>query len=132
MDSMASARREITMSAQRPPSAASRPSGTPITAAPSTATTPAARLARAPNSTRDSTSRPFSSVPKGCVAEGGWRSRDHEVSSGSKGAIQGASSAASTKASTTTSPNIASRCRQKRRAARRAGLSPKAALMLPS
>jgi hypothetical protein len=60
---MASATREISASTQPPASPASSPSGTPISTAPMTETTPAISEARAPQMTRDSTSRPFSSVP---------------------------------------------------------------------
>ena len=124
-DSMASAMRDSTASTHPPTNPASSPSGTPMSTAPSTETTPAISEARAPQMRRESTSRPFSSVPSGCAQEGGLRMRDQLVSIGSYGATQGARMATSTKASTTTSPNTASLWRRKRRAARRAGLSPR-------
>ena len=55
--------REMTASSQRQLIAASNPMGTPMMTAPATDTTPAMSDARAPQSTRESTSRPFSSVP---------------------------------------------------------------------
>ena len=76
------------MSVQPPASPASSPTGTPITSATSTETTPASIEARAPYSTRDSTSRPFSSVPNQCAAEGALRIAVQEVASGSDGASQ--------------------------------------------
>ena len=96
---------------------ASNPAGTPMPAAISTATTPASRLARAPNTTRESTSRPFSSVPIQCATDGALRIADHEVATGSYGAISGARSATDTNSTITTRPATATgRCRNRRTA----------------
>ena len=79
-----------TTSIQPPANPASSPAGTPMPAAISTDTTPASRLARAPNTTRDSTSRPFSSVPIQCASDGALRIAVQLVAIGSYGAISGA------------------------------------------
>ena len=90
-------------------------------------TTPATRDARAPQSTRDSTSRPFSSVPNQCsggrrLADAGPGGRDRIVGREDRGEQR----RQRRRATTTTSPNTASRCRRKRRSARRPGLSRRA------
>ena len=59
----------------------------------STETTPASSDARAPQMTRDSTSRPISSVPNQCAADGALRIALQLVASGSYGATTGASNA---------------------------------------
>ena len=64
-----------------------------------------------PSTTRDRTSRPMSSVPNQCAAEGALRIALQLVSIGSNGASHGASSAAATNKATTTSPIIAPRRR---------------------
>ena len=82
-ESMASVMREISASTQPPASPASIPSGTPTASAAATERPPAISEARAPQRVRDSTSRPFSSVPNQCASEGGLRIRDQEVAVGS-------------------------------------------------
>ncbi len=57
-------------------------------AAISTETTPASKLARAPKITRDRTSRPFSSVPIQCSADGALRIAVQDVAIGSYGRDQ--------------------------------------------
>ena len=81
--SMASTTRDSSASVQPLANPATRPAGTPMPAAISTETTPASRLARAPKITRDSTSRPFSSVPIQCARDGALRMADHDVAIGS-------------------------------------------------
>ena len=81
--SMASTSRPITPSTQPPAKPASSPTGTPTPAAISTDTTPASNDARAPNTTRDSTSRPFSSVPMRCCQDGALRMAPQLVAIGS-------------------------------------------------
>ena len=71
--SIASTTRPITESIQPPANPASNPSGTPTPDAMPTETSPASMVARAPIITRDSTSRPFSSVPNQCRADGALR-----------------------------------------------------------
>src|SRR6478752_9240929 len=88
-----------------------------------TETTPASSEARAPQTTRDSTSRPISSVPNRCSALGALRMSLQLVCTGSKGAISGAASAMVTKTTTTASPKTAARRLSSRRQARRDGVS---------
>ena len=106
------------------------PSGTPTPSAMDTAITPADNDARVPQITRDSRSRPTSSVPNQCSAEGGLRTSEKLVCSGSKGAIHAAPSASTITPATTASPNTAVFRRNRRRSARLAGLS--ASAFIPS
>src|SRR5205809_689987 len=80
-----------------------------------TETTPASSDARAPNITRDATSRPISSVPNQCSRLGGLRIAPQLVASGSYGATSGANNASATKRAMTASPNAAKRRRNNRR-----------------
>ena len=66
-----------------PANPASSPNGTPIPPAIATETTPASSDARAPKTTRENTSRPFSSVPIQCCAEGALRIAVQLVCTGS-------------------------------------------------
>src|SRR3954454_3302444 len=81
----------------------------------STDTTPATSDARAPQMTRDRTSRPISSVPNQCAALGALRMAVQLVATGSYGETTGASSARATKNTTTTNPIAAPRRRTSRR-----------------
>ena len=103
----ASVRREMKASTTPPTKPAARPMGTPRANEIETATTPASSDARVPQTTRESTSRPMSSVPNQCTADGAWRIALQLVSMGSKGAIHGAPSAMTTNAATTTRPKSA-------------------------
>src|SRR5581483_2375779 len=73
--------------------------------------------------TRASTSRPRSSVPNQCSADGGLRTSDQLVAMGSKGAISGAKTASKRKIARTIRPTTAPLRLNRRRSARRAGLS---------
>src|SRR2546427_8071511 len=75
---------------------------------------PTASESRAPYSTRDSTSRPWASVPSRNAGEGGSRLRASAPRTGSAGASQGASSAASTIRATIARPARAQRSRARR------------------
>ncbi len=105
-----------------PANPAISPAGTPMPPAISTETTPASRLARAPKITRESTSRPFWSVPIQCAQDGALRIAVQLVAIGSYGATSGANTATSTTKTITTSPNTASLRPRNRRSASRAGL----------
>ena len=70
----------------------------------SVATEPTKSETRAPQITRERTSRPKASVPNRCAADGGSSFISTSWSSGSKGAIQGAQIAISTIAMTSTIP----------------------------
>ena len=100
------------------------PIGTPSPTAIDTAITPADSDARAPQITRDSRSRPTSSVPNQCAADGALRTADQLVASGSYGATQGASSASSATSTSTTAPNTAVGRASSVRSASRQGPSP--------
>ena len=69
----ASVMREISASTAPPMKPAARPIGTPSSSEIETETTPASSDARVPQTTRERTSRPMSSVPNQCVADGAWR-----------------------------------------------------------
>src|SRR5262245_41672240 len=79
------------------------------------ASTPACMETRVPHTTRDSTSRPRSSVPKGWDHEGGLRIWPQSVLSGSAIAIHGAPIASAAKKSTTAAPATAGGRRRARR-----------------
>ena len=81
--SIASVMREISMSGHLPRYPASSPIGTPTESEIDTDTTPARSDARAPQITRESTSRPISSVPNQCSADGALRIALQLVASGS-------------------------------------------------
>ena len=95
--------------------------GTPSSRLLLTDTTPASSEAWVPQMTRLSTSRPISSVPNQCSAEGGLRSAPQLVAMGSCGAIQAANTASTMKASTMHAPTIALRLWVSLRSARRQG-----------
>jgi hypothetical protein len=109
------------MSILPPAKPAISPTGTPTPDAMVTEITPASRLARAPQITRLSTSRPFSSVPIQCAQDGAFLISVQLVWVGSNGATQGASRATMTKSVMMTNPPTAAGRRKKRRTARRAG-----------
>jgi hypothetical protein len=88
-----------------------------------TDTSPASSDARAPQMTRDATSRPISSVPKMYIALGALRTALQLACSGSCGAIHGANSASRMKNTTTANPTSAPRRRMKRRSTRWPGVS---------
>ncbi len=90
-----------------------------------TDTRPANSEARAPQITRDSTSRPISSVPNQYCALGALRTALQLVATGSYGAMYGAKTAITTKKITTTRPSIAPRRRTRRRQARWPGVAPR-------
>src|SRR5208282_5190609 len=119
--SMASVMREISASAQPPAYPANKPMGTPNASEIDTDTTPARSEARVPQTTRESTSRPISSVPNQCAALGALRIALQLVASGSYGATSGASNASKTKNTTTPSATIAPRRRARRLSARQPG-----------
>src|ERR1700741_392584 len=73
--------------------------------------------------TRARISRPRSSVPNQCCAEGALRTSDQLVAMGSKGGAKGANTAITMKAAITASPTTAPLRLNSRRSARRAGLS---------
>ena len=75
--------REITPSNTPPINPASKPIVTPATSEMKTDTTPASIEARVPQITRDSTSRPSSSVPNQCARFGALRIAPQSVASGS-------------------------------------------------
>src|SRR5450755_26279 len=127
--SIASVMREIRASVQPPTYPASKPIGTPSDSEMHTETSPARSDARAPQMTRDATSRPISSVPNKWVAVGGLRTSLHDVWRGSCGAIVGASTAITTKNTTTPSPSMAPRRRLRRRRTRWRGVSSRSAGM---
>src|SRR5258706_643320 len=79
--------------------------------------------ARVPQMTRESTSRPISSVPNQWAAVGALRTALQLVASGSYGAIHDAKIASATKKTTTASPTMAPRRRSNRRSARSPGES---------
>src|SRR4030095_1606836 len=81
----------------------------------SAATTPASSDARAPQITRDRTSRPISSVPNQCAADGALRMALQLVASGSYGATTGAKIATVTTTTITTTPAAAPPRRMSRR-----------------
>jgi len=83
------------------------PSGTPSASEMVTDTRPARIDARAPQMTRERTSRPSSSAPKRCAALGPSRTALQLVSSGSCGATHGAASATRMKNATTPRPATA-------------------------
>src|SRR5262245_60907916 len=91
------------------------------------ASTPACMETRVPHTTRDSTSRPRSSVPKGWDHEGGLRIWPQSVLSGSAIAIQGAPIASAAKKSTTVAPATAGGRRRARRHPRERALPQPAA-----
>jgi hypothetical protein len=69
---------------------------------------------RAPKITRDRISRPNSSVPNQCAAEGELRRCERLIAAGSAGARCGAKIAALTNTNSTTTPKSASGCRLQR------------------
>src|SRR6185437_898847 len=73
--------------------------------------------------TRLRMSRPSSSVPNQCSADGGLRTNDQLVATGSYGAISDANRASRIKLAITASPTTAPLRRNSRRSARRVGLS---------
>jgi hypothetical protein len=83
------------------------PIGTPRPSEIETDTTPARIEARAPQMTRESTSRPSSSEPKRCARLGAPRTSLQLVARGSCGAIHGAANAIRTKNATIASPKSA-------------------------
>src|SRR5262249_11439107 len=93
--------------------------GTPTAIAKRIDSTPACIETRAPQMTRESVSRPRSSVPNGCAQLGALRIALQLVAFGSAGASQGAASATITKASTTSRPPTAGGRRARRRQATR-------------
>ena len=119
--SMASVIREISASTQPPTYPASKPIGTPNASEIDTDTIPARSDARVPHMTRESTSRPISSVPNQCAALGALRIALQLVAKGSYGATSGASNASSTKKTTTPNAAIARRRRARRLSARQPG-----------
>ena len=120
--SMASTTRPTTASTRPPANPASSPTGTPMPPAISTDTTPASSDARVPNTTRDSTSRPFSSVPIGCCQDGALRMAVQLVATGSYGDTSGAATATPTNTAITTRPSTAAGRVRNRASASRAGL----------
>src|SRR5271165_336504 len=119
--SMASVMREISASTHPPAYPASKPIGMPSTSEIDTDITPARSEARVPQITRESTSRPISSVPNQCAALGALRIALQLVASGSYGATAGASKARSTKNTTTPSAATAPRRRARDLSARQPG-----------
>ena len=119
----ASITREIAASIQPPRKPAARPIGTPSSSEIETETTPASIEACVPQTTRENTSRPISSVPNQCSALGGLRIAPQLVAIGSCGASQPANSASTMKPMTTARPNIAARRRRSLRQARCQGPS---------
>ena len=107
--SRASVQREITASVQPPKYPAMMPKGTPRPSAIATETTPASKEACAPQIRRDSTSRPNSSVPSQCAAEGALRTAPQSVAEGSGIGRMGASNAIAQKKTTSTPPSMALR-----------------------
>src|SRR6185295_12477548 len=87
----------------------------PTAIARTTAKTPACIEARAPQTMRERTSRPRSSVPNGCAHVGGLRIWAQSVRSGSLGATHGAPNARIAKSSTTAAPARAGGRRRARR-----------------
>src|SRR5579862_1016616 len=83
------------------------PTGTPSDTEMHTETRPASSEARAPQMTRDSTSRPISSVPNRWAAVGALRMAPQLVASGSCGAIQGAKHATRMNSAMNASPTMA-------------------------
>ncbi len=81
--SIASVMREINASSQPPAYPASKPIGMPKASEIETDTTPASSDARVPQITRESTSRPISSVPNQWAAFGALRTALQLVASGS-------------------------------------------------
>src|SRR5689334_366010 len=106
--------------------------GTPIASEIATEMRPARSEARAPQMTRARTSRPISSVPNQCAAEGALRTALQLVASGSCGETHGAKSASATKNATTARPTIAPRRRTRRRIARCHGESSRGAAPIES
>src|SRR5271154_7318816 len=119
--SMASVMREISASTQPPTYPASKPIGMPHASEIDTDTIPARSDALVPHTTRESTSRPISSVPNQCAALGALRIALQLVVNGSYGATSGASNASSTKKTTTPSATIAPCRRARRLSARQPG-----------
>ena len=95
--------------------AGDEPDGTPTDSESSTETTPASKDAREPQMTRDSTSRPISSVPNQWAELGAFRIAAQLVASGSYGATNGASSASGDEEADHRSPIAAPRRRSSRR-----------------
>ncbi len=99
-ESSTSARRIRIWSAQRPPSAAARPSRVPPVMANAVAPRPSSRDGRAPCRTRANRSRPSWSVPNQCAAPGGVSASAGWVSMGEAELSRpGASAATSSRAS---------------------------------
>ena len=97
------------------------PRGTPISSEIDTDTMPASNEARVPQITRDSTSRPISSVPSQYCALGALRMAAQLAAIGSSGAIHGANRASTMNATTTARPTSAPCRRLRRNQARRQG-----------
>src|SRR5438874_10834159 len=95
--------------------------GTPNASEIETDTTPARSDARVPKITRASTSRPISSVPNQCAADGALRTALQLVAIGSYGDRIPASTATAMKNTTTPSATMAPRRRASRLNARRPG-----------
>src|SRR5215831_16329564 len=87
-----------------------------------TAKTPACIDTRVPHTTRDSTSRPRSSVPNGCAQLGALRIWLQSVLTGLTMPIHGAPIASAVKSSTTPAPTSAGGRRRARRQPRRMAL----------
>src|ERR1041385_3642776 len=62
---------------------------------------------RAPYIARESMSRPNSSVPNQCAADGGVKRAGRSIAAGSCGAIHGANTATTTNSVTRSTPNVA-------------------------
>src|SRR5215813_10805234 len=106
---MMSTSRMITMSGQRPTYPAHTPNAVPTRRARPTAAIWIWSEIRAPYRTRESTSRPSSSVPSQCSALGPCSRSTTRPRRGSYGASRGASTASSTKRPTITPPLMAAR-----------------------
>src|SRR5213593_2590683 len=91
------------------------PSSTPATAPMATAMTPTAIDVRAPAITRESTSRPYWSVPKGWGVDGGCRRATIDMASGSVGVHARLTTATVISASVSSTPSVKVTCRQGRR-----------------
>ena len=82
-DRITSTARMMRSSTRPPTKPAARPSGRPTTRATATVNSPASSDTRLPWITRLKMSRPMSSVPNGCVHEGGARTVAKSVATGS-------------------------------------------------
>src|SRR5947199_10009960 len=91
------------------------PTSTPATAPMATAMTPTAIDVRAPAITRESTSRPYWSVPKGWGVDGGCRRATIDMASGSVGVHARLTTATVISASVSSTPSVKVTCRQGRR-----------------